>query len=163
MVKQFQQEDSHEYVILLDLYRANAEQIVSDTVLNIEDLAVEFVSTLVQQIANSNIGIITVAIGDSSPELANRIQSRTQSAGLLDRLAIAEGASGNQFLEAMRQLEREHRHVDNLLVVSTRPRLTLLDNRSDSESGRDMIVFWKSLHWLNVAGGELQTYFSRVD
>lgn len=157
VVKQFQQEDSQEYVVLLDLHRPKMSNKIMDTTINVEDLATEFVATLVNYIVGTNSGVITVAISDSKPEIADRIRSRSQASHLLDRLAIASTNRDSHTWETLRLIEREHGRVPKLVVVSTRPRVDL----SSSTSNEKNVIFWNHLTWLNVGAGDLQAYFAR--
>ncbi len=160
VVKQFQQEDSRELVVLLDLHRKPIRtKEEREAWIRNEDLAVEFVATLTQQIATSNAGIITVAIADTTPALANRVQSRSQCAGLLDRLAVANSCTQNEIVPALLLLEREHHRIENLLVVSTRPKIDLVALTHTDNS----IVFWRSLTWLNAAAGDLSKYYTPAE
>ncbi|MEQ1827892.1 MAG: DUF58 domain-containing protein [Pirellula sp.] len=157
VVKQFQNENSRELVVLLDLFRpGNLSQTNSDKWTQQEDLAVEFVGTLVHHIATSNFGLITVGIADSSPAIAARVQSRSQGNGVLDRLAVAKGCEGDEFFQALRMIEVEHRRAEHLLVVSTRPRIDMTQHRDDS----DPVVFWRTLNWLDVNSSDLKKYFA---
>jgi uncharacterized protein (DUF58 family) len=160
VVKQFQREDSRELVVLLDLFRGpSRSKEERESQQKSEDLAVEFVATVTQQIATSNIGLITVAIADSEPMLANRVQSRSQCTGLLDRLGVAYSGTQNEIVQALLMLEREHHRVENLLVVSTRPKVDLAElTRTDSS-----VVFWRSVTWLNAANGNLAKYFTPAE
>ena len=120
------------------------------------ELAVEFVATLVNHIALTNFGIITVAIADSQPTIASRIQSRSQSSGLLDRLAIAHCDEDDKIETALGMLEREFHRVENLLVVSTRSR----DSHHARDPSNAPIVFWRSMNWLDVGAGNITKYFA---
>jgi len=157
VVKQFQQADSRELVVLLDLHTEhdnNPE--VRESHRKTADLAVEFVATLVNHIASTNFGVVTVAIADAEPTVASRIQSRSQCSGLLDRLAIAHYGEDDKMSTALTLLELEFRRIENLLVVSTRPRSSF---QSANHSNAN-IVFWKSMNWLDVSrSGELINYF----
>lgn len=157
VVKQFQQEDSQEYVLLLDLHRPKMVGKIMDTTINLEDLAVEFVATLTNYIVGSNSGVITVAIFDTKPELADRVRSRSQSSHLMDRLAIAGTNREIEIWNPLRLIEREHGRVPKLVVVSTRPRVDF----SSSQTNEKNVVFWNQLTWLNVGAGDLQGYFER--
>jgi uncharacterized protein (DUF58 family) len=156
VVKQFQNEDSREWVILLDLFedRHRGSASNNDT-LSAEDLAVEFAATLVNYVAGTQTGVITVAIADSQPVLASRVQSRSHASGVLDRLAVASSCSGSQIFDTLRMLELEHRRVESLVVISTRPKINLT---LSTELG-NAVVFWHTLHWLDVASGDLKKYF----
>jgi uncharacterized protein (DUF58 family) len=157
VVKQFQQADSRELVILLDLHTEHStDPALLETHRKRADLAIEFVATLVNHIASTNFGVVTVAIADAEPTVASRIQSRSQCSGLLDRLAVAHGGEEDKISTALSLLELEFRRIENLLVVSTRPRSSFHSaNHSNSN-----IVFWKSMNWLDVSHpGELSHYF----
>jgi len=79
VVKQFQQPDNRELIILLDLIELTPESNVSEEKYqDVEDKAVEFVATMVHHITASNIGSVTVAIGDLNPTIACRIASKSQ-------------------------------------------------------------------------------------
>ena len=158
VVKQFQREDSRELVILLDLFRTpQSGKEVVDAIANHEDLAVEFVATIVSQIASSNSGVITVAIADAEPVIASRVQSRSTGSGMLDRLGVATHGEGEEIFAALQLLEKDFRRIEHLIVVSTRPRIDLL--QQSGESGA--VVFWRSLTWLDAAAGDLTKYFAR--
>lgn len=160
VVKQFQKEDSRELVVLLDLHQSSSRNKEDrDSYLKVEDRAVEFVATLTHQIATANIGMITVAIADSEPTLANRIQSRSQCSGLLDRLAIATSGKQSEVAKVLLLLEKDHHRVDNLLVVSTRPKIDFGELTKATRS----VVFWRSITWLNAAEGDLLRYFVPAD
>ncbi len=160
MVKQFQQSDSRELVVLLDVSSpTQTERSDLDSHYKTLELAIEFVATMTNHIASTNFGMITVAIADSEPTIACRIQSRSQSSGLLDRLAIARGGDQNSLESALSLLEREFRRVENLLVVSTRSRESYqLQDRQNAG-----IVFWRSMIWLNVSDGQLTKYFTPAE
>jgi uncharacterized protein (DUF58 family) len=160
VVKQFQNEDSRELVVLLDLYRENSPGTGNQEDKQIqEDLAVEFVATLVHHVATSNFGVVTIGFADAEPTIATRVQSRSQSSGVLDRLAIATGCRGAEIHETVQMLEAEHRRIENLVVVSTRPRIDLSKIR---EAG-DSVVFWRTLNWLDVGSGDLKRYFTPAE
>ncbi len=160
MVKQFQQADSKELTVLLDLFPdAKGDSPNSDSHEKMSELAIEFVATLVNHFAASNFGVISVAIADSEPTLASRIQSRSQSSGLLDRLAIAHRGADDKIDTALSLMEQEFRRVENVLVVSTRPK-----NSAQSHDPQNVsIVFWKSMTWLNVSAGDITKYFARAE
>ena len=156
VVKQFQQADSRELVVLLDLFpSSNLDQHNRDTHQKHEELAIEFVATLASHIASSNFGVITVAIADSEPMIASRIQSRSQNSGLLDRLALAHSGEEDKIDVALSLLEREFRRVENLMVVSTRPKIAFQSQGSENST----IVLWRAMTWLDVSAGELTKYF----
>ncbi len=160
MVKQFQQADSREFVVLLDLSPPDESvQTHPDSNPKAMELAVEFVATMTNHIASTNFGTITVAIADSEPTIACRIQSRSQSSGLLDRLAIAQSGAQSSVGTALGLLEREFRRVENLLVVSTRSQVSYQSQVRQNEG----IVFWRSMTWLDVNTGELTKYFAPAE
>jgi len=157
VVKQFQQADSRELIVLLDLFPdSNQPPNHRETHKKSAELAVEFVATLVNHVALTNFGVITVAVADSQPTIASRIQSRSQSSGLLDRLAIAYSDQDDKIGTALGMLEREFRRVENLLVVSTRSR----DSHQSSDPANAAIVFWRSMNWLDVGAGDITKYFA---
>ena len=160
VVKQFQQADSRELVVLLDLFaEGTPDQTNGDLQQKNTELAVEFVATLVNHFVGSNFGLITVAIADSQPTVASRIQSRSQGAGLLDRLALAQCGGRKQMEIALNLLERDFRRVENLLVVSTRPKATL-ESQGNGDAG---IVFWRSMIWLDASAGDLTRFFAPAE
>jgi uncharacterized protein (DUF58 family) len=174
VIKQFQQEDSQEFVILLDLYRPkdlpkSSKDKLLEKYIALEDQAIEFVSTVVNQIATTNHGVISVAIADSHPELVSRVASRAQASSLLDRLAVASHADGNATIEAMQLMEREHLRVAKLVVVSTRSRTQVESNKTLSSSLKKLnnnfetAPFWKSMTWLDVSSDDLCDYFARAE
>lgn len=160
MVKQFQQSDSRELVVLLDLSGSNPNADArSERQEKAMEVAIEFVATMTNHIVSSNFGIITVAIADHKPTIACRIQSRSQSSGLLDRLAIAQSGDQDSLESALSLLEREFRRVDNLLVVSTRSRESYhLQDRQNAG-----IVFWRSMLWLDASDSQLTKYFTPAE
>ena len=156
MVKQFQQADSRELIVLLDLFPSSSlNQQQRDSHQKQEELAIEFVATLASHIASSNFGVITVAIADAEPTIAGRIQSRSQSSGLLDRLALAHCGDEDKIEIALNLLEREFRRVENLLVVSTRPQVAFQSQVNNHAA----IIFWRSMTWLDASAGDLTKYF----
>ena len=160
MVKQFQQADSRELIVLLDLFPSSSlNQQQRDSHQKQEELAIEFVATLASHIASSNFGVITVAIADAEPTIASRIQSRSQSSGLLDRLAIANGGDEDKIEVALGLLEREFRRIENLIVVSTRPQVAF--QSKDNENAP--VIFWRSMTWLDASAGDLTKYFSPAE
>lgn len=157
VVKQFQQPESRELVILLDLVSSNeSSDEARKTNLLIEDIAVEFVATLVHEMTHANIGSITVTIADSTPTLASRITARSQGHALLDRLGNARGGSKPTLANALQLLERDHRHVERLIVVSTRS----MPATWTDDAGVRIAPFWRSLQWIDVRAGETLRYFS---
>ncbi len=161
VVKQFQQPESRELVLLLDLV------IPSDPSLEarkryvlIEDTAVEFLATLVHQMTHANVGSITVAIADAQPTVASRVAARSQGHALLDRLANARGGTAATLIPAMKMLERENRHVEHLIVVSTRP---MPAPSADALALDSIAPFWRSVQWLNADAGETAKYFAPAE
>jgi uncharacterized protein (DUF58 family) len=179
MVKQFQRTETREFVILLDLPpRARKQNGNSDKTIPFqdahddqdEDIAVEFVASIAQHVCASNNAVLTVAIADHKETLALRVQTRTQTHALHERLGLAKAGEKSTLTKALQLLEREIRHVDHLLVVSTRPqpvtfasgdglRDTAGMTREPKEPGDATIVFWKHMMWINVANNELSPYF----
>jgi VCBS repeat-containing protein len=179
MVKQFQRTETREFVILLDLpprsRKQNGSSDKSSTVQETqddhdEDLAVEFVASIAQHVCASNHAVLTVAIADQKETLALRVQTRTQTHALHERLGLARAGDHPTFTGALHLLEREIRHVDHLLVVSTRPQpfsFSSQDGMNDSgqvtidAKGQEdaPIVFWRHMMWINVANKELSPYF----
>lgn len=160
VVKQFQNEDSKELIVLIDLYRPNVrvpEKL--EQFAKIEDLAIEFVATLVHHIASSNFGVITLGIADANPVIANRIQTRSQCNGVLERLAIATYGQQGEFYEALRMIEREHHRVEHLVIVSTRPTIDV----SQLKRGEDSFRFWRTLSWIDAGAGDLKKFFVPAD
>ncbi|MFM8573492.1 MAG: DUF58 domain-containing protein, partial [Pirellula sp.] len=96
VVKQFQQPENQELVILLDLVGSG-----TNGDLPIEDTAVEFVATLVHQITSSNIGSVTVAISDATPTVASRVSAKSQAYFLQERLATAHGRPSSALGETL--------------------------------------------------------------
>ena len=160
VVKQFQQADSRELIVLLDLFSgSNLDQQRRDSQQKHQELAIEFVATLASHVASSNFGVITVAISDAEPSIASRIQSRSQSSGLLDRLALAHSGDEDKIEIALRMLEREFRRVENLMVVSTRPQVAFQSQVNENTA----IIFWRSITWLDASAGDLTKYFAPAE
>lgn len=163
VVKQFQQPENQELVILLDLH----VPVASDDATRkenaaFEDSAVEFVATLVHQITASNVGSVTVAISDATPTVAARVSAKSQAYFLQERLALAEGRNNTLLGESLTLLEREHRTVDHLLVISTR---AMPDHFGDAglasvETLGTTHAFWRSLRWVDVRSSEFARYFT---
>lgn len=163
VVKQFQQPENQELVILLDLHSPslNDEAARKDYV-RIEDSAVEFVATLVHQITSSNVGSVTVAISDATPTVASRVSAKSQAYFLQERLATAEGRASSQLGETLALLEREHRTVDHLLVISTR---AMPEHFGDAKQASVATLgtthaFWRSIRWIDVRSSEPARYFT---
>jgi len=160
VVKQFQQADSRELIVLLDLFSgSNLDQQRRDSQQKHQQLAIEFVATLASHVASSNFGVITVAISDAEPLIASRIQSRSQSSGLLDRLALAQSGDEDKIEIALRILEREFHRVENLTVVSTRPQVAFQSQVNENTA----IIFWRSITWLDASAGDLTKYFAPAE
>lgn len=161
VVKQFQQPESRELFVLLDLVIPPESDVEARQVyLKVEDTAVEFVATLVHQMTTSNAGAITVAIADTQPTVASRVVARSQAFHLLERLANARAGKEASLIPALHLLEREHRHIDHLIVVSTRAMPQALSRDSVTES---IAPFWRSFQWLNVNAGESSRYFQPAE
>jgi uncharacterized protein (DUF58 family) len=161
VVKQFQQPESRELFVLLDLVIPPESDVEARQVyLKVEDTAVEFVATLVHQMTTSNAGAITVAIADTQPTVASRVVARSQAFHLLERLANARAGKEASLIPALHLLEREHRQIDHLIVVSTRamPQSLSRDPVTDS-----IAPFWRSFQWLNVNAGESSRYFQPAE
>lgn len=157
VVKQFQQPESRELVILLDLVASSeSSEEARKANLLVEDIAVEFVATMVYEMTHGNIGSITVCIADSNPTLASRVTARSQGHALLDRLGTARGGTKTTLATALQLLERDHRHVDRLIVVSSRS----MPAQWSDESGVRIAPFWRSFQWVDVRAGETLKYFS---
>ncbi len=179
MVKQFQRTETREYVIVLDLPPrarkplSNGEknaQAADSSESHDEDLAVEFVATIAQHVCSSNHAVLSVAIADQSETLALRVQTRTQTHALHERLGVAKSGPSATLNKALHLLEREVRHVDHLLVVSTRPKpdsfasldrdSVLQEANERSPAAEDLpIVFWRHMIWIDVSNKELAPYF----
>jgi hypothetical protein len=68
-------------------------------------------------------------------------------------------------------LEREHRFVDHLIVISTRAMPNQVTEswdhsahrsgplKSSSPQGDAVTPFWRSFQWINVSAGETAKYF----
>jgi uncharacterized protein (DUF58 family) len=163
VVKQFQQPENQELVILLDLHGPNAnDETAHKEYAVVEDAAVEFVATLVHQITSSNVGSVTVAISDATPTVASRVSAKSQAYFLQERLATAEGRSTSLLGETLTLLEREHRTVDHLLVISTRsmPEHFGDANRASVATLGTTHAFWRSIRWIDVRSNELARYFT---
>ena len=177
VVKQFQQPDNQEMVILLDLYRSpnsvgdETEEAAKKAYDAIEDRAVEFVSTLAHQITTNNAGSVTVAISDANPTVASRIAAKSQAYFLQERLAIARSGTPSSLGETLRLLEKEYRAIDQLLVISTRampenwsevPDIQESPERREATGHRDGIFypFWRSIRWIDVEHDDAKRYFT---
>jgi hypothetical protein len=75
----------------------------------------------------------------------------------MDRLGTAKHGKRDGLPRALDLLEREFRHVDRMIVVSTRPQ-ALATARLESKQGH--VVFWRSCIWLDVSTGALDRYFT---
>lgn len=161
VVKQFQQPESRELVVVLDLViPPDSDLEARKAYIKTEDTAVEFVAALVHQMTHGNFGSITVAIADSQPTLALRVSARSQGHALLDRLGNARGESRSNLVSTLHLLERDLRYVDHLIVVSTR---AMPSQMSDEESGPSLAHFWRSLQWINAEAGETAKYFAPAE
>ena len=163
VVKQFQQPENQELVILLDLYEPNVSDENARKEYEVyEDTAVEFVATLVHHITSSNIGSVTVAISDSTPTVASRVSAKSQAYYLQERLATAHGRPVSVLGETLALLEREHRTVDHLLVISTR---SMPEHFGDAKKASQATLgtahaFWRSIRWLDIRASEPSRYFT---
>ena len=177
VVKQFQQPDNRELIILLDLIELTPDSSVpEEKYQDIEDKAVEFVATMVHHITASNIGSVTVAICDANPTIACRVASKSQAYFLQERLATAGGLKGTgpqdvtKLVETLRLLEREVREIDQLLVVSTRKMpqdlISTLEietqrvRRGEATESGTHRAFWRSVRWVHVRDSELEKFFT---
>ena len=157
VVKQFQQPESRELVLVLDLVIPPESEVEARKVyIKVEDTAVEFVSTLVHQMTTSNVGSISVAIADSQPDVAARVAARSQAHFLQDRLANARGGKEPQLLPTLQLLERDHRFIEHLIVVSTRAMPNSLSQDTITQS---IAPFWRSFQWIDVNAGEAKRFF----
>jgi uncharacterized protein (DUF58 family) len=157
VVKQFQQPESRELVVLLDLViPSDTSEETRRAYIKTEDTAVEFVATLVDKMTHGNVGSITVTIADSSPTLASRITARSQGYALLDRLGNARGSTKSTLGSALQLLEREYRHVEHLIIISTRS----MPAQWADESGPTIAPFWRSMQWINTQAGDTIKYFT---
>jgi uncharacterized protein (DUF58 family) len=159
VVKQFQQADSRELVVLLDLFPSASSTHSPEAHAKDAELAIEFLATMVSHIASTNFAIISVGISDANPTVASRIQSRSQCSGLLDRLATAHCDDEDRIQKALALLELEFRRVQNVLVISTRPQPTL---KSDDPANAPF-VFWRQMTWLDVSAGSTKKYFTPAE
>lgn len=160
VVRQFQQPESRELVLLLDLVipSDNSEE-ARRAYIKVEDKAVEFVATLVHQMTHGNVGSITVTIADSSPTVASRITARSQGHALLDRLGNARGGTASTLSTALQLLERDHRHIEHLIVVSTRS----MPSRWTDDSGLTIAPFWRSIQWIDTQAGDTNKFFAPAE
>lgn len=156
VVRQFQQPESRELIVVLDLLiPSDTSEEARRKYIKTEDTAVEFVATLVHQMTHGNVGSITVTIADSQPALASRIMARSQGHALLDRLGNARGGAKSTLSTALQLLERDYRHVEHLIVVSTRP----MPTRWSDDAGENIAPFWRSIQWIDTHAGETSKYF----
>jgi uncharacterized protein (DUF58 family) len=156
VVKQFQQPESRELVIALDLLiPADTSEEARRAYIKVEDTAVEFVATLVHQMTHGNVGSITIAIADYNPTLASRVSARSHGHALLDRLANARGSTIPTLSRALQLLEREQRHVQHLIVISTRN----MPSQWADPDGPNVTPFWQSIQWIDTQAGETNKYF----
>lgn len=163
VVKQFQKPENQELVILLDLNGPSSnDDAAKKEYAAIEDAAVELVATLVHQITSSNIGSVTVAISDNTPTVASRVSAKSQAYFLQERLATAQGSSSSFLGQTLELLEREHRTVDHLLVVSTRgmPEHFVDAKKASAATLGTTHAFWRSIRWLDVRSSEMVRYFT---
>ncbi len=160
MVKQFQRADNQELVLVLDLFRPKSGS--QESSIASEDLAVEFVATVAGAISASNSAILTLAIADSHPTIASKIQTRGQNGALLDRLAIATPGEEDGLPAALELLEQEYRLVRNLVVISTRGKEEILTSGIRSEKNDRTIQFWNQLVWLNASNRDLAPFFEQA-
>jgi hypothetical protein len=145
-------------VVVLDLFYGDPSKNGKSTEQDkFEDLAVEFVASIANYAASSNQGVISVAIADADPTLAFRVQTRTQTHSLMDRLGTAKIGKRDGLPKALGFLERELRHVDRLIVVSTRPEALSTERLATTDG---CVVFWRSCVWLDVSSGALDRYFT---
>lgn len=161
VVKQFQQPESQELVILLDLHGVGASDEASRKQYQAaEDAAVEFVATLVNHITSNSIGSVTVAISDATPTLAARVAAKSQAYYLQERLATAHSQSESLLGETLRLLEREHRTVDHLLVIRAMPEHFGDSVKASAATLGTSHAFWRSLRWIDVHSSETSRYFT---
>ncbi|MFN7629648.1 MAG: hypothetical protein ACK5PZ_22705, partial [Pirellula sp.] len=85
--------------------------------------------------------------------------------------AHARGGTQSQLLPTLRLLEREHRFVDHLIVISTRSMPNQVTESLDPGSHRSgplksttpqgdaVTPFWRTFQWINVSAGETTKYF----
>lgn len=163
MVKQFQRSDSREFILVLDLcLPPTSSRMTREEFDRTEDLAIEFAATIANHMATSNNAVLTLAIADSEPTIAVRVQTRAQNTALLDRLGTAHAGEVDGLPAALEMLEREYRRVENLLVVSTRPKHQAMAPSIRATNQDRNIQFWKNLIWLNVANEEIAPYFQPI-
>jgi hypothetical protein len=75
-------------------------------------------------------------------------------------LANARGGNKPTVNEALELLEREVRHIEHLIVVSTRPMPAVL---TENGGNAGVTPFWRSVQWLNVQARDTDKYFVQAD
>jgi hypothetical protein len=111
---------------------------------------------------SSNIGSVTVAISDATPTVASRVSAKSQAYYLQERLATAHGRPVSVLGETLALLEREHRTVDHLLVISTR---SMPEHFGDAKKASQATLgtahaFWRSIRWIDIRASETSRYFT---
>jgi uncharacterized protein (DUF58 family) len=157
-VRQFEQQQRMQSVMLLDLYARRDEERSSEETAAIEK-AISFMATLAVELVGRGRHKLSVAIaGREVIELPN-VQSRILVNDLLDHLASAASTNEQALPEALERLQASLVRHPQLIVISTRSNALpqLLATMPDTLCKR--VLERISVRWLNVAADDLEPYF----
>lgn len=124
VVRQFEQHQNHDAVILLDLFEAETPGPVERE--NIE-LAVSFAATLVSEMARQEAAGLTLGLYDPLPELISGPNCSPLIDTMFERLAVQEPSRNDNLAELLRQVILNSPPKGDIFLVTTRP-LDLLNS-----------------------------------
>ncbi len=160
VVRQFEKQNSIESCILLDLFRDTTAQKTeqAERVKEAEEIAIEFLATLVTVLVERARATLSVAIAAETQEVHYKIRSRVHAENLLCDLAVAQATSSQVLPSAAQLLATPLRSNPYLLVISTRPNDGTKNDRLDGTKDSQLRSY---VRWIDVSQGEQEKYFVR--
>ncbi|MGN6545463.1 MAG: DUF58 domain-containing protein [Aureliella sp.] len=157
-VRQFEQQQRMQSVMLLDLYARPDAQRSSVETAAIEK-AISFMATLAVELVGRGRHKLSIAIaGREVVELPN-VQSRILVNDLLDHLASAAGTTEQVLPQALELLQASLVRNPQLIVISTRSNALPQALAAMPDTLCKRVLERISVRWLNVAADDLEPYF----
>lgn len=156
-VRQFEQQQRMQAVILLDLYARPEE--TSRHFRNAVEKAISFVATLAVELVGRGRHKMSVGIAGRELKVLPNVQSPVMVNDLLDNLASSSTRSTDALGEVLEKLQSSLFRNPSLIIVSTRSNVLSELVRSMPDTLVRRMLERISLRWINVAADDLDTFF----
>lgn len=161
-VRQFEQQQRMQAVIVLDLHSRPEEQWASGEPIAVEK-AISFMATLAVELVGRGRHRLSVAIAGREVVALPNVQSRILVNDLLDHLASAASTSEDVLPIALERIQASLVRSPQLIVVSTRSNALAQVTRNMPDTLGKRMLERIGLRWLNVAADDLEPYFQWSD